>query len=303
MDARSAIKGVMERALIWSGAAAIQRRRMIGETLVLAYHNVVPDGTPPVGDLANHLPLSRFAAQLDALAKTHDVVALTDLALPSTGRRPRAIITFDDAYQGAVIHGVAALVERRMPATIFVAPGFIGGQSFWWDALADVQGAGLDAPLRDRALGELRGEDTRIRDWAARADYEIHDVPVVACAATEAELLASAAAPGITLGSHTWSHPNLARLDVRSLPGELARPLEWLRARTSKVVPWIAYPYGLYNAAVTNAVRELGYAGGLAISGGWSTNPPADPFAVPRVNIAPGMSRRGFELRGAGLLS
>ena len=36
---------------------------------MLAYHNIVPDDAPPVGDLANHLPLSQFAEQLAQLRR------------------------------------------------------------------------------------------------------------------------------------------------------------------------------------------------------------------------------------------
>src|SRR4051794_21760900 len=105
---RSAIKAAAERALLWSGIAAQHRRRMRGRLLVLAYHNIVPDDAPAAGDLANHLPVSAFAAQLDALRTTHDIVPLADALTPASRRasRPRAAITFDDAYRGAVLHGV-----------------------------------------------------------------------------------------------------------------------------------------------------------------------------------------------------
>src|SRR6185503_1881953 len=107
-----------------------------------------------------------FRDQLDALQQTHDVVPLRDVLNEAPRRgRPRVAITFDDAYLGAVRHAPAELSARGMPATIFVAPAFLGGRSFWWDALADPRG-GLDPGLRERALGDLRGEDAAIRAWA-----------------------------------------------------------------------------------------------------------------------------------------
>src|SRR3954462_6457110 len=134
---RAAIKGVIEQTLGASGAVSMLRRRRAGQVFIIAYHNVVPDDSAPAGDLANHLRLSDFVEQLTELVKTHDVVPLSravDAAKP--GGRPRASITFDDAYRCAVLQAIPELVRRNFPATIFVTPAFLGGKFFWWDALA-----------------------------------------------------------------------------------------------------------------------------------------------------------------------
>ena len=302
---RSVLKRAAERALIGSGAAHLHRRRMSGRALILAYHNIVPDDTPPAGDLANHLPLSSFVAQLDALTATHDVVPLADTLAEPRHRagRPRAAITFDDAYRGAVVHGVAELVRRGLPATLFVAPAFLGGTSFWWDVLARRGEGGLDAAVRTRALHDLRGRDDAVREWAERSGHGLAAMPDVSCAASEEELARAAAAPGITLGSHTWSHPNLTRLEARELAAELVKPLAWLRQHVARPLPWIAYPYGLFSDEVARAAAAAGYEAALGVSGGWLSREPSDRFALPRLNIPPGLSIEGFILRGAGLLS
>jgi len=297
---RSAVKAVVETGLDWAGVTRLARHRMDGRVLVLAYHNVVPDGTA-AGDLANHLPVSRFAAQLEELRATHDVIPLSEMMRPAPARgRPRVAITFDDAYRGAVTLGVDELTRRAMPATIFVAPAFVGGRSFWWDALATPEG--LDPAVRTRALVDLAGGDEAIRRWAASAGLVVARVPDVACAASDEELARAAARPGVTLGSHSWSHPNLTRLAPSELAAELSRPREWLRARFANVIDWLAYPYGLHDKAVAAAAAGAGYAAAVAISGGWVPRTAPDHFAIPRVNIAPGLSIRGFALRAAGLL-
>jgi peptidoglycan/xylan/chitin deacetylase (PgdA/CDA1 family) len=303
MSVRSTIKAIAEHGLVWSGATWVGRRRMSDRVLVLAYHNVVPDDAPIVGDRQNHLRLSSFRAQLATIAETHDVVPLSETLTPARGRsRPRIAITFDDAYRGAVVHAVPELARHGFPATIFVAPAFLGGRSFWWDAFATAA-SGLDPTLRAKALDELRGEDETVRAWARQAGLTAADVPSVQCAASLDELQRAAAQPGITLGSHTWSHPNLARLDGPTLEAELTKPRAWLREHAPKASDWIAYPYGSFSPAVAKAAAAAGYAAGLAIDGGWFTQPATDRFALPRVNIPTGMSLRGLELRAAGLLS
>ena len=117
--------------------------------------------------------------------------------------------------------------------------------------------------------------------------------------ATEEELRSAIRTGLVTLGSHSWSHPNLAALDEVELSGELSRPLEWLRSRFEGVVPWISYPYGCSSPHVERAARALGYVAGLLIDGGWIRAPMRRPFALPRRNIPAGLSGPGFSLRAA----
>jgi peptidoglycan/xylan/chitin deacetylase (PgdA/CDA1 family) len=303
MSVRSLVKPVAEHVLLGSGAARASRSRHRARTLVLAYHNVVPDDASPAGDASLHLPRHRFAAQLDELARTHEVVPLDEILTPPTrgARRPRVALTFDDAYRGAVTGGVEELARRGLPATIFVAPAFVGGRSFWWDALADPRTGEVRPSVREHALRALRGEDARIRRWAGTG-AAVTAVPAPLVGAGEEELHAAARVPGITFGSHTWGHPNLAALDPAEFDEELARPLAWLRARFDNVVSWLSYPYGLWSPAVARAAERAGYRGALRVEGGWVPRGDVPHFSVPRYNVPAGLSVRGFRLRIDGLL-
>ena len=83
--------------------------------------------------------------------------------LRASDGRARAIITFDDAYRGAVTQGVAEVARRGLPATVFVNPGLIDGRQFWWDMLADPASGELAAELRRQALDECGGRQDEIR--------------------------------------------------------------------------------------------------------------------------------------------
>lgn len=302
---RSVLKGAVESLLLRTGVGAIARARLHSHGLVLAYHNVVPDGEALQGDRSLHLPRARFSAQLDELQRSCDVVPLTSLFNePSrSAGRPRVAITFDDAYRGAVEIGVAELARRGLPATIFVAPAFVGGRSFWWDALAGPGEEGIDERFRACALELDGGLDPVIRSRALRAGL-IERVPApYALAATEAELKGATRVAGITLGSHTWSHPNLTRLDAAELRQELVLPLEWLRERFDGVIEWLSYPYGLSSPAVERAAAEVGYEGALRVAGGWIPTRDPDRYSLPRLNVPAGLSHDGFCLRLSGLLA
>ncbi|WP_439643890.1 polysaccharide deacetylase family protein [Gemmatimonas sp.] len=310
MNLRNAVKRVVEHGLVASGVAAIARRRVTGCSLVLSYHNVIPDDVPIGGDAPNHLKVSEFAAQLDVLRATHTVVSLEELLTIGPGRyvaRPPVAITFDDAYRGAVLLGLAEVIKRDMPATIFVAPGLLGGQTFWWDELASPE-HGLSPALRAHALSSLAGDGNAVRSWAL--DHGHRRFPVMSSyyeTCTEEELRVAVSYPRVTLGSHTWSHPELTRLSAAELIDELKRPREWLRAFTPNYIDAIAYPYGAFNEQVADAAAACGYVGGFAVAGGWrrhiGANADSNAYAWPRFNVPSGISVRGFSLRASGLLT
>jgi peptidoglycan/xylan/chitin deacetylase (PgdA/CDA1 family) len=301
MTVRTGLKHAVEGLLIGAGLAGVARARVRHRTLVLAYHNVVPDDAPPAGDLSLHIGRSRFAAELDELARYAQVVPLDQVLAASGTGRPRVAITFDDAYRGAVAWGAEELAHRGLPATIFVAPGLLAGHTFWWDALAD-PGSGLPGDVRSHGLEELRGEDAAIRAWAARTGRSTRELPDYARSASEEELRRAVARGGVTLGSHSWSHPSLPRLSRAEIASELTRSRDWLAARFGATfIPWLSYPYGHLSAAVIEEAAAAGYRGALAIDGGWMPPGPPAPYSVPRLNVPAGLSPKGFALRAAGL--
>lgn len=297
----SLLKHVAERSLILSGAARFARRRLRHRTLVLAYHNVLADGQPRSGDLSLHLPRQQFARQLDVLGQTHDVIPIGALwDPPGPSGRPRAVITFDDAYADTLTAAVEELVNRGLPATIFVSPALLGAVT-WWDVLAEKWGGAVPDALRENALHTLEGRGARILDRAQSGSQLPNAETGLARIGTEIQLFEAARRPGITVGSHSWSHPNLSSLRGAALEAELSRPLQWLQSRFSTAVPWLSYPYGLFTNAVQTAAERIGYSGAFRIDGGWMPRGSFSRYAIPRLNIPAGISIDGFRLRIAGL--
>lgn len=298
------LKRCMEKGLRGAGIAAAVRAAGRGDVVVLAYHNIVPDGAAVTGDLSLHLPQREFARQLDWLRSTHDVVPLSAIfETPRSLARPRAVVTFDDAYRGAVTAGVKELSDRDLPGTVFVAPAFVGGGAFWWDLLAAGGGAGLASEVRNHCLEALDGRNDRVLTWAGQRQVHMSDLPLHQRVATEDELVKCAVYGGITFASHTWSHSNLCRISAPELREELERPLAWLRERFSQVSSWLAYPYGLATRTTAAAARAAGYEGAFLVHGGRTThrNLDANRYTMPRLNIPAALSLDAFALRASGL--
>lgn len=300
---QAGVKHVFETALVFGGGASFSRRAHTEHLLVLAYHNIVPSGMDVVGDRSLHLSQSAFAAQLDALIRTHDVVPLGESMseIPTRQSRPRAVITFDDAYSGAMTVGIRELRARNLPATVFITPSFLDGRSFWWDVLADPR-RGLDPRVRERALSDGRGLSTEVLALAAQMGIPVHEMPPHARGASTEQLNAALQHDGITFAAHTWSHPNLTALPDAELAEELQRTRTWLHCFGERSLPMVSYPYGLADRRVQQAAADAGYTAGFMIEGGWTVAAPTDIFAVPRLNVPAGVSTNGFILRAAGLL-
>jgi peptidoglycan/xylan/chitin deacetylase (PgdA/CDA1 family) len=247
------------------------------------------------------LPINQFIEQIDILGQTHEVIPLGPLTTVERGDRPRAVITFDDAYAGALSVAIPELVRRGLPATVFVAPGLLGGYT-WWDRVADPQLAAVPQSERELALTELLGEgEVILRD--PRFPHRTEPTPTMRIA-TEAELQAAAELPGISIGSHTWSHRSMAALGEDAASEELERSMRWLRERFESFIPWVSYPYGLFSAETLGVASRLGYEGGLRVDGGWlRRGDRVDRLSLPRYNVSAGLSSEGFRIRLAGLLS
>ena len=187
-----------------------------------------------------------------------------------------------------------------MPATVFIAPGLIGSTP-WWDTLAEPATGIVPDDVRDHALEQLHGrQETILHSTAIRLPSgQRRNLPAIG---TESQVAAAAATSGITLGSHTWSHPNLCTLTEAEIEAELTRPLEWLESRFDATVPWLTYPYGLFNSKVERATARVGYRGAFRIDGGWlSPAGQREIHRLPRLGVPFGLSLAGFRLRLAGM--
>lgn len=275
---------------------------MRGRVLVLAYHNVIPDDVPTEGDASLHLRWSSFRQQLDCVERFCEVIPISQLLTPrNDDALPAVVITFDDAYRGALALAIPELRRRQMAATLFVAPGILG-RFGWWDRWADTSGVAWDPSLREHLLVELSGDEGRIEKWAGMKGLSAQSLGQWHQIASSDELCRSVNGDGgcVQVGCHTWTHRNLATLSAERITREITQTMSWLSQRFSSTVPWLAYPYGRWSDVASKAAREAGLVGALTVAGGW-LRAIDQPFTVNRWNVAAGLSLNGFRLGASGL--
>lgn len=300
---RRTAKRAVELAVVHSGLAKVLSRRQQGKRLILAYHNVVPDGERPWGEVSLHLAAGQFREHLRVITQSAEVVRLDALLERSDrgSQRPRVAITFDDGYRGAITAGASELEGLGVPATFFVTPGLCSEEGFWWDRLASASGGILADGLRDRCLTALKGMQSDVLEWAHGNGMSTSRCPEFACPATEDELEAALASDLFDVQCHTWSHPNLVRLNESERREEFGRAGEWIRERFGRSPTTLSYPYGLESPEVRRDAESAAYRWGLRVSGGWIPGGPPSPFALPRLNVPAGLSPEGLRLRLAGI--
>lgn len=273
---------------------------------VLVYHRVLREHDP----LRPGEPTTEaFEARMRWLAEAFAVLPLADAVQAlAAGRLPRraACITFDDGY--ADNHEIALPILRRLglPATFFVASGYLDGGCMFNDLVIeslreapppvlDLVDLGLgrhalvsDAQRRDaagRILERLKYVEPERRDALAREIAERCMAP------RPGELMMSAAQvralheAGMSIGAHTVSHPVLAEIPLHTAREEIAQGRSRLEAITGAPVRLFAYPNGKpvrdYGPEHVALVRELGFA--AAVSTAWgAARAGDDPFQIPR---------------------
>jgi peptidoglycan/xylan/chitin deacetylase (PgdA/CDA1 family) len=130
------LKGIAKRALRASGLQRMALRWRPGNPLILMYHGVT---RTPARGLQNaegkHVGLDRFLEQLRFLKEHCRILPLSELVngvvTGSIGRNAVAI-TFDDGYENNVTQAAPALDSLDLPATFFVATGFIDAARWMW---------------------------------------------------------------------------------------------------------------------------------------------------------------------------
>lgn len=277
-----------------------------GRLLVLIYHRVHPRAA---ADFPGRLDAARFDAQMALIRRHCHPLALADAvpALREGGLPPRAVaVTFDDGYADNAEVALPILLRHGVPATFFVASGFLDGGRMWNDSVAEsVRRAPVGMlDLRDLQLGShsLASPAQRSRvaeqiimaikrlpqqERQARVDAICERIGVVLpddLMMTSAQVRSLAQA-GMEVGAHTVSHPILRTLDAPAARQQMQGSREALERIVGAAVRSFAYPNGKlgddYTPRDRDLVESLGFDYALSTQRGVATGG-SDRFQLPR---------------------
>ncbi len=92
------------------------------------------------------------------------------------------------------------------------------------------------------------------------------------------------AGSGVAIGSHTRTHPRLTELSIEEATCEIANSRVELELVLGQKVDYFAYPYGLYNTALRDAVAAAGYRAACSTLSGFN-RPEQDRFLMRRIDV------------------
>ncbi len=280
-----------------------------GRRLVILHYHRVPEVPDPMNpDL---LERPAFAVHMQALADVFNVVPLSaGLAQLRAGTLPpRAVaITFDDGYADNYQVALPVLRHFRLPATFFVAAGFLDGGCMFndlvveacrvapggaWQTGVEILGTcqvAVEGPARVRLatqiIGRLKylGGDERLA--AARGLLRSSGAAQPNHIMMTSDDLRALHRAGMEIGGHTLSHPILARLADDEAEREIRNGKTALESLLGVRVEHFAYPNGKPGTDYLPRDVALAQAAGFsaALTTVWAgARRTGEPFEIPRV--------------------
>lgn len=242
---------------------------------------------------ARSVSRAQFERQVEHIARHYNPMTMGQLLdrWRSGGRvEPNAVvITVDDGHADFLDIAWPVLRRYHVPATLFVATGFIDGELWLWpdqlrwllesanplpksltvgDFTMPVEGgeqAWVD--LVDWLLS-LPDRDKRaaIQELSSTLAVPLPTQPPPEYASVTWDQLRAMEREGLEVGGHTHTHPSLARVPVNRLPDETARCLARLTSELGPAPRPFCYPNGQPSDVTDDtraAVEAAGFTGAV----------------------------------------
>jgi peptidoglycan/xylan/chitin deacetylase (PgdA/CDA1 family) len=265
-----------------AAAGMLRGRWYDGPCRVITYHGVRPAAYPRQEELDGALvEAEEFRRQLGWLKTNYELVSPQAFRAALRGGTTlparAALLTCDDGHLNNLTVMLPWLREAGLSCMFFVTSG--GREDT--PRLLSYEAARLTASEREEMLADpVQGQRLRLMNVAQ---------------------LKQLAAAGMGIGSHTVSHPALAKLSSEVARREISESKAALEAMLGQSVWALAYPFGgpgSVSEREWEMARDAGYeCAFMNVDGPW----PDHPYALPRVHITAAMKLAEFQAQVSGL--
>jgi peptidoglycan/xylan/chitin deacetylase (PgdA/CDA1 family) len=322
---RTGAAPVAKRALLVSGFYSGLRRILPSRQLaILRYHAIcAPDAG--YADAGICISPQAFEQHLEYLAAHYRVLPLPDaVAYLRQGRTLPAnavAVTFDDGYADNLA-AARGLAKFGLTATFYITAGCLAGEAPFWPAeirelVRRMPGPAVDLtssgePIR-LALGTPAERQAAVRTLTKL--FKRHRIAVRE--AWREELRAHAGVSGVpspmltwadvrdmhrlgmTIGSHTMTHPNLPNAGAVDAQREITMSKSTLEGAIGEPVTMFSYPNGgadrYMTREIATLVRDAGFAAATTSRNAFA-GPRSDLFALERVHVSENLEDLVFAL-------
>ncbi len=271
-----------------------------GRGVIFTLHHVRPKNAQAFDPNA-HLEITpEFLDEAITVAKAAGLIPVRLEDLPSlladtNGSKRYVCFTLDDGYRNNAEFAAPVFRKHNVPYTIFICPGFVTRtRALWWETITAVLrqensitfnfSNGL-ATIDTASISAKQAVFSRFANFveSINEDQAVHAIDALARSVgidplsivdaeimNERELALLATDPLCTLGGHTMTHCNLARVGADQLALEITNSCKLVSEYVQQPVKTFAYPYGWQRAAGT---REFNAAEALGLSVAVTTVP------------------------------
>lgn len=294
--------------------------------LILTYHRFSR------GQDASKVSAADFESHLQYLSLHNTVLPLVE-AVESlkngTSLPPNAtVITIDDGYSDAYEIAFPKLKKYGFPATVYAITDFVDQKIWLWTDLmryvlakTSDNEVSLDFGSGDRVRAHLRDDakrldtanrinerlkklpngekDAKIAEIARQLNVELPTVPPPDFVAMTWDQAREMDADGVSIESHTVTHPILTNISRTELDFELQGAKARLEEQLCRRINHFCYPNGSLNDNVREAAENAGYISAVTTAYGFN-NGFQDQFLLNRIDAQSAIesfaqSASGFE--------
>ena len=301
--------------------------------VILLYHRIVDDHSEYLdkGPVVHH-HIKYFKREIEYLKQTYDLLSMDEVVRRVKSgigfKRPSVAITFDDGYLDNYTLAYPVLKKHGVPATIYLATGLIGtGENTWVDqierCLLRTEKDHLDLPTlfgKENLQIETRKEKEEINIRVAEAlkhkldrerkeiivdikkilngtrDYKNNSESRTMLNWDEVKKMAQ---NGITLGSHSHTHPILSRMPVQKAKEEIFESKKIIEGNLGFRVKHFSFPNGRredFTEELRDYCREIGFESVASVIYGTNEASNGNAFALKRIGAVSPVWRLAGEL-------
>ena len=268
--------------------------------LILNYHRIGNRSSTRFDRQLFSATIEQFDRQLKYLKQHFEVVSGDDLQYLVSSKtelkRMHVALTFDDGYLDNYTQALPILLANQCKATFFLISQYVGSDFIpWWDEIAyslrntKKEKITLHLPV---PITLIMGEDREVAIRSALQHYKrpdnIHSAELMeelrqeaACALPQVERrfldwneAREMRDSGMTIGSHTQTHPILGQITPARQEWELERSKSVIEENLGSKITLLAYPVGTpggFDATTEQLALSLGYTMCFSFYGGINT--------------------------------
>ena len=269
--------------------------RMKRRLRVLMYHRFSVEQHP------HRISAPELERQLKYLKRYARVISIDEAIDGLTGRIRLpdfpTVITIDDGYRDSYEIAYPILKKLGLPATLYAVSSLLEGKAWLWTdkaryitehtnfdlvetsigrrhfsiPLSDSRSRLHAASILNEALKQMSNDDkeTALEKLADDLAVQLPETPPAEYSGFTAAEAAEMGANGITIGSHTVSHPLMNRITAREQETEAKESKRRLAELTGLEISHFCYPNGSFDDGARLAVRNAGYRSAVSSDFGY----------------------------------